>query len=395
MSQIQSVDLSIDLMKSLLWQYNDAVRLQKLIELKNLWYAEKYTKFWNDWVVDVFDIRTANEFGLSVWSIILDVPLSFEAAASNVDKIAFGFGPQRNNFTRGNFKRSRAGAIALTTEQKRVALRLRYYQLVTSGNVLEINKFMAYLFAADPLYGLVYVRDNLDMTCTYIFTFYPTSELQLVLNQFDLMPRPSGVKFDYVIESILPFGFSEERSNFNNQNFEPWEDPTADCTSLIIGLDSRNPDLDSDGFYANFTSTSAAGLTWEAYKCVVAQNSDFVDGVVWPVPCIIDWTECNTISDVEFINAALDMRSGGSTYNSPFTFTFTNVPTDEYACKAFVCGTRFGGDSDFGSVTLPGGSVSSLQNYGSGPTNANRNRLRWFIISNNGGTLNGSFYDFS
>jgi len=222
MSRIEDFESTVDLMQVLLWQYNDAVRLQKIIELKQLWYDKYHTDFWINWERDVFDLRTANDFGLSVWAIILDVPLSFEVPASSETKVAWGFGSRRKNFNNGNFKRSEAGAVILTTEQRRIVLRLRYFQLTTSGNVLEINKFLLSLFGED--YGLVYVRDNLDMSCTYIFSFNPPSQLQLVLDQFDILPRPTAVSFDYIVDLDLPFGF-ENRANYNNGNFAPYVPP--------------------------------------------------------------------------------------------------------------------------------------------------------------------------
>jgi len=228
MSRVEGLDTAIDLMQSLLWQYNDAVRLQKIIELKQLWYEANQADFWTDWVQDVFDLRTANEFGLSVWAIILDIPLSFSAPPSSESKIGFGFGTQRKNFNNGNFKSRTAGGVTLTTEQKRIALRLRYFQLVTDGTPFRVNKFLGELFAAD---GLVYVRDNLDMTCTYIFSFYPPSQLQLILDEFDLLPRPAGVRFDYTTDLGDFFGFGSSKANFDNGGFAPWE-PTEETTLI-------------------------------------------------------------------------------------------------------------------------------------------------------------------
>lgn len=218
MSRIEDFEDTVDLMQSILWQFNEATRLQKIVELKQLWYEQYHRDFWLNWQRDVFDLRTANDFGLSVWAIILDIPLSFEVPASNVAKVAWGFGNKRKNFNNGNFKRSEAGAVILTTEQRRLVLRLRYFQLTTSGNVLEINKFLLSLFGEE--YGLVFVRDNLDMSATYIFQFYPPSQLQLVLDQFDLLPRPTAVSFNYITDFSEPWGF-ENRANFDNGNFHP------------------------------------------------------------------------------------------------------------------------------------------------------------------------------
>lgn len=215
MSQIQAFDFSVDLMRALLWQYNDAARLEALVRQKQQWYDANQSAFWSDWVADVFDLRTANDFGLSVWAIILDIPLVVASAVDPVDKPIWGFGQYRENFTNGNF--AAISSSALSTEQKRLVLRLRYFQLVNDGAVTEINAFFAYLFA--PL-GPAYVKDGYDMRARYVFEFPMSSALEVVLTEFDLLPRPAGVKVDYVILGDADgWGFGRYHENFTNGNF--------------------------------------------------------------------------------------------------------------------------------------------------------------------------------
>ena len=74
---IQSFDFSVNLLQALLWEYNEASNLQSILTQKQAWYNTNQSNFWNNWIVNVFDMRTANEFGLTVWSIILDLPLFY------------------------------------------------------------------------------------------------------------------------------------------------------------------------------------------------------------------------------------------------------------------------------------------------------------------------------
>lgn len=215
MNQIQAFDFSVDLMRALLWQYNDAARLEALVRQKQEWYDANQSAFWNDWVADVFDLRTANDFGLSVWAIILDIPLVVASAVDPVDKPIWGFGQYRENFTNGNF--ASISSSSLSTTQKRLVLRLRYFQLVNDGAVTEINAFFAYLFA--PL-GPAYVKDGYDMRARYVFEFPMPSALEVVLTEFDLLPRPAGVKVDYVILGDADgWGFGRYHETFTNGNF--------------------------------------------------------------------------------------------------------------------------------------------------------------------------------
>lgn len=215
MSRIQSFDFSVDLLRALLWQYNDAARLESLLRQKQGWYNANQEAFWNDWVRDVFDLRTANDFGLAVWSIILNLPLAVTSDGDPADKPIWGFGPYREGFNQGNF--ATLSSSLLSTEQKRVALRLRYFQLVTRGTVPEVNAFFAELFADQ---GGAYVVDGYDMTARYVFEFPLSSALEMVLTEYDLLPRPAGVKIDYaIIGDADGWGFGRYHENFSNGNF--------------------------------------------------------------------------------------------------------------------------------------------------------------------------------
>ncbi len=212
---IQEFDFSLNLLRALLWQHNEAARLESLLTQKQAWYDSEQSAFWEDWIRDVFDLRTANDFGLRVWSIILDMPLTIAEGTDDPDKPIFGFAPDDYNFDNSNF--ATWIKLPLTTEQRRLILRLRYFQLVTRGTVPEINQFVGELFA--PL-GSVYVADGLDMTARYTFGFPLPEDLEVILSAFDLLPRPAGVAVDYVVLSDAEgFGFGRYHLNFDNGNF--------------------------------------------------------------------------------------------------------------------------------------------------------------------------------
>ena len=66
MSKIQDFTFSANLLESLLWQYNEAETLQSILQQKQDWYDLNFSQFWDDWYNDVFNLQTANNFGLSV-----------------------------------------------------------------------------------------------------------------------------------------------------------------------------------------------------------------------------------------------------------------------------------------------------------------------------------------
>ncbi len=194
---IADFDSSVDLVRALLWQHDNATALRSLIESKQDWYNTNQATFWANWYRDVFNIDTANDFGLAVWGRILNVGLGLQVD-STIGIPHFGFGIYHRNFENGNFARATSGEQALSTDQKRLIIRLRYYQLISRGTVVEINEAMARIFGD---LGQVFVRDPLDMSkITYVFKFTPSSRVRLILDRMNLLPRPSGIGSEYVIE---------------------------------------------------------------------------------------------------------------------------------------------------------------------------------------------------
>src|SRR6185437_5055288 len=113
-------------------------------------------------------LQTANEFGLAVWSIILNLPLFIGPPPDPPGKPVWGFGDNYENFDNGNFSNASGGITSLTIDEKRLILRLRYFQLISRGAIPEINAFLNYFFKA---YGQVYVLDGLDMSMVVVFLF--------------------------------------------------------------------------------------------------------------------------------------------------------------------------------------------------------------------------------
>ncbi len=214
---IQSFDFSLNLLRVVLWQYNDAQNLQDLIREKQEFYGVSHQQFWENWIRDVFDLRTANDFGLSVWAAILNIQTYTESEESPNNYPAWGFatsGPS-NNFNNSNFATEPGSFGRLNTEQRRLLLRLRYYQLTTDGTIPEINAALLDVFNNQN----TYVLDGGDMSIVYVFTTIPSTVFLTVLQEFDILPRPSGVQLTLRITPQVSWGFGEFHSNFDSGNF--------------------------------------------------------------------------------------------------------------------------------------------------------------------------------
>lgn len=202
MSTIQQIDTNANLLRAILWQYEGADNLRQIVEAEQAWFDGAQVEFWESWIRDVFNFNTANDFGLAVWSRILDIDLGVDVSASP-DEPCFGFGQYNENFNNGNFSRVRGGTVSLTTDQKRLVIRLRYAQLTTRPTVPNINRILSDVFA--DFGGSAYVTDNQDMTIDYQFNFLIPSSLRFILEKYDLLLRPSTVGYTYNETNVLVF----------------------------------------------------------------------------------------------------------------------------------------------------------------------------------------------
>lgn len=206
--RIQTFNYSVNLLQSIIWQYDEATHLVSLLNQKQAWYNTNQTQFWQNWFTNVFNLQTANNFGLSVWSYILNIPLFFLVEMEASDKPNWGFNafttPPTLENTYLNYQNSNFSTIGsvltLTTEQQRFLLRLKYFQLSNRVDVTDVNTFLNYLISTSNIgwAGNIWMLDNLNMTITYEFTVagFPPILLQII-QQFDVLPRPTGVSIIY------------------------------------------------------------------------------------------------------------------------------------------------------------------------------------------------------
>lgn len=211
MSGVKEFDYSIDVLRPLQWKENAASNIRALLDNKQAWLDQNHTQFWQDFEADIFDLRTANDFGLAVWSIILDFPTFLNTGATLFTN-NWGFGGFRKNFNNSNFNPSFTGSTedqALSTEQLRLALRLWFYRLHMDGSVTQTNAILKELFGH---LGPAYVQDNLDMSITFVFDFEMTPDILSVVNNSDVMPIPPGVGHNITYPGRFPFTFPFELS---------------------------------------------------------------------------------------------------------------------------------------------------------------------------------------
>lgn len=177
MSNIFEYDPSVDFTKHIFWQYNNAPNLNSLVNSKQAWYQTNQTQYWQDWVNNVLNITTANDYGLSIWGILLGIPRTYLVDGEN---------------------------MSLSTEQYRTVILARLRMLKTRGTIPEINSLLQFIFGK---YGKAYVIDNYNMSLTYVFDFQLTDLQLAVIRATGLLPRPAGVEAQIVSLIYDTFGF--------------------------------------------------------------------------------------------------------------------------------------------------------------------------------------------
>jgi hypothetical protein len=151
---------STDITRALKWLQNNAPNIQSLINSKSDWYDQFHNNFWTQWETNVFDLETANSFGLMVWCIILGVPAQLFGLYP--ENNAWAYGAQRQNYkysgsvptlpnpnlVGGNFYGG-GNTTLINIAEVRLALRLRYAALVSNGRLQFINYMLRWIFNND------------------------------------------------------------------------------------------------------------------------------------------------------------------------------------------------------------------------------------------------------
>jgi hypothetical protein len=216
-----------NVLRSLKWQQQNAPNLTSLLTQKSNWYAKYQNQFWQQWTANVFDLRTAQPFGILIWCIILGVPSQLFGLYGN--SRAWAYGPKRENYVYsgpspapsgenvlgGNYAGGGNTSI-LNIQEARWALQLRYASLVSNGRIAYINKMLNWIFNNGQPWDFAagqyfYVND-----CTAAEETLPAFQLKYhvgpnmtfsgqflnLLNtpKYGIMPTTSGSSYTVVVD---------------------------------------------------------------------------------------------------------------------------------------------------------------------------------------------------
>lgn len=212
--KIFNKDWLIDLEKSILWQYDKSDKLKSLITQKQAWYKENVTDFITNFFSNIFNLKTANDFGLAVWGKILNFPRQIKNKEDD-------------------------SILDLSTEQYRFLLQAQVLKFKMKCTIPEINRYLRIIFNQENNEN-VYVVDNHDMTITYIIE--PTSiseEIRDLIENYDFLPCPVGVSYSttatttyYKVRIIPTPSTAEVIFNIGGQEYIQDTIEVADGTTL-------------------------------------------------------------------------------------------------------------------------------------------------------------------
>jgi hypothetical protein len=171
-------------------QYSSSPSIGAVIDSFNQWIDptvdldDFYDKIWN--------LDTAEGYGLDIWGRIVGVGRVLQIAASKY----FGF-DEATNLSADPFNTSPFytgqqinNNFILSDDGFKTLILAKALSNICDGSIPAINQVLLTLF---PGRGNVYVANGRDMTMTYTFTFAPTPVESAIVSQSGVLPLPAGV----------------------------------------------------------------------------------------------------------------------------------------------------------------------------------------------------------
>lgn len=199
----------IDFEKTIISQYGNSSRILELISNMN-GYIDPSVDL-NTFYSMVWDIDTAQGFGLDIWGKIVGVSRNLQVA-NNTGYLGFNEGETAaldyQTFGNGIFYSGPVtGSYILSDDAYRVLIYLKALANISDSTIPSYNKLLNYLFAGR---GRCYVIDEGAMQIRGVFEFYLQPYELAILTTGAVIPRPTGVGAS-IIQVDIPntFGFSE------------------------------------------------------------------------------------------------------------------------------------------------------------------------------------------
>lgn len=188
--------------RTILSQYDNSPTIRAIIEsiMENI----DPTKNIEDFYKLVFDLDTAQGFGLDVWGRIVGVGRVLNVEDTDAH---WGFSQAlAASFGDGTFKPVEAvtSSYALSDDAYRNLIYVKALANISTCDADSLNRLLSLLFDR----GNAYINDYGDMSIRYVFEFDATAyERAIILS--GVLPRPAGVSTSAInLVPLHTFGFS-------------------------------------------------------------------------------------------------------------------------------------------------------------------------------------------
>lgn len=185
-----------DVQKTILSQYACAPSLNTLIAAWNQ--AFDPAPLIDQWYARIWNLATAQGYGLDVWGRIVGVQRVLKIPSENFLGFAEAQDLTAQGFNTVPWYKGTATSsnVSLSDEGFRQLIYAKALANITDGSVLSLNAILMALFAGQ---GDAWVEDHGDMSMTYVFNFIPTDVQVSIIQSSGVLPRPAGVAVSYAI----------------------------------------------------------------------------------------------------------------------------------------------------------------------------------------------------
>lgn len=206
---------------TILTQYSASDKLLSIISTFDQ--AVSLDDFTDTFIKDVWDISTNLTYGLDVWGKIVGVTRFIRA---KIENNSFGFseansGDEKQYPSPFNDEPFYAGVqetetVRLSDDAYRTLIMCKAFSNISIATIPEINKFFSILFRGR---GKAFCTDYGDMTMGIVCEFDMAPYERSILENYDVLPIPSGVLvFSHQISPPY-FGFAGDAYPFNDGTF--------------------------------------------------------------------------------------------------------------------------------------------------------------------------------
>ena len=207
---------------TILRQYSGATNIINMIDTFSQ--ATSIDDFTDDFISDVWDVLTCGTFGLDMWGKIVNVS---RYVVSDTSGGYFGFQGDDVSSANDTFPHplntkpfySGSGTTTnyrLGDDAYRTLVLAKAFSNISISTIPEFNKFLTMLFKNR---GTAYVVNNRDMTIGVVVNFTLFAYEKTLLQNYDVLPIPSGVLL-YTTQSLTGyFGFADGSEPFDQGVF--------------------------------------------------------------------------------------------------------------------------------------------------------------------------------